>query len=45
MNNERNSDRYKHENNFIIVEVSVKYLRQIFNERDPLSTPLFWTQS
>jgi len=35
MSSERKSDRYKNENNYIIIEVSVRSLRQIFNERDP----------
>ncbi|MBY0414247.1 MAG: hypothetical protein K2Q18_08780 [Bdellovibrionales bacterium] len=35
MSSEKILDRYKHENNFIIIEVSVRNLRQIFNERDP----------
>ncbi len=29
------TNRYKHENNNIIVEVGIKNLRQLFNERDP----------
>lgn len=32
---EKNFDRYKKENDYLIVEVAIKNLRQLFNERDP----------
>lgn len=32
---EKHSDRYKHENDFVIIEIGVKNSHQIFNERDP----------
>jgi hypothetical protein len=35
MGSNQNTDRYKHENDNLIVEVAVKNTRQIFNERDP----------
>ena len=35
MTNEKRIERYKRENDFIIVEVAVKNSRQLFNERDP----------
>lgn len=35
MSNEQNLDRYKHENENVVVEVGVKNSRQLFNERDP----------
>lgn len=35
MSNEKSLERYKHENDFTIIEVGVKNSRQLFNERDP----------
>lgn len=35
MGSTQNTDRYKHENENLIVEVAVKNTRQLFNERDP----------
>jgi len=35
MSSEQKMDRYKHENESIIVEVGVKNSRQLFNERNP----------
>lgn len=35
MSDQQKKKRYKHENEKIIIEVGVKSLRQLFNERDP----------
>lgn len=35
MTNRKDIDRYKHELGYLIVEVGVKNIRQLFNERDP----------
>ena len=35
MSGEQRLDRYKHENETVIIEVGVKNSRQLFNERDP----------
>lgn len=35
MTNRKDLDRYKHELGYLIVEVGVKNIRQLFNERDP----------